>query len=348
MIITRKEINRYNSIIGNIKKDNVLVDIHVHPFDLFTENMNYICRTKGIYSNCEEQYSPPFITAMDVNTSKQKQVMLKVFTSSELGNGKVFKSIDFTGSDVLKDYMKLCNLDRSVLLPVAIDDESNRKQMKMLNEMFGSNPMYYLGYSIPPEIPFDLIYKHLFKIMENQTITILKIHPGINKLDLSSREGLNHINAILSSSGKLKIPCIIHGGKTQNSDGSINDFSSIDHLSNIDWSITSEKVIIAHCGAFLSDLYQFDNSILPSLKKLLNRYSNLMVDTSGLDTDILDSLFRNIDSSRIIFGSDALYFSQWKTITKILYTLENLQMSIGDIFLEISSDNPLKKILKEK
>ena len=120
------------------------------------------------------------------------------------------------------------------------------------------------------------------------------------------------------------------------------------NLEKVDWSISTETVVIAHAGTYGHEPEEVENNILPRINKMLNRYDNLMVDISGIGSNILIQILKNVDYNRILFGSDALYNVQWLSIVVLLYTLEKVYKKVEEHFLQIVSLNPLKYILKKE
>ena len=80
---------------------------------------------------------------------------------------------------------------------------------------------------------------------------------------------------------------------------------------------------------------------------MLQSHDNLMIDVSGLDFHVLVVVLRNIDADRIIFGSDALYYSQWSVVVKLLGALKEVFSDVEENFLKIMSINPSQAIFKE-
>jgi predicted TIM-barrel fold metal-dependent hydrolase len=61
--------------------------------------------------------------------------------------------------------------------------------------------------------------------------------------------------------------------------------------------------------------------LIPLIEKLFEEHPNLLADTSALDLPALKLLLSKVDSSRLIFGSDALYFPVWKAWVTFLQAL---------------------------
>ena len=130
-----------------------------------------------------------------------------------------------------------------------------------------------------------------------------------------------------------------------------NNASEYGHLrnyKNIDWGITSGPIVIAHAGAYSCSLHEVEESILPMLNTLLSKYHNLMIDCSGLNVDVLSACLKAIDHNRILFGSDALYHTQWEQLTKLFYTLHSFNCDIEKELVKIVSTNPSQYIFNKQ
>ena len=140
---------------------------------------------------------------------------------------------------------------------------------------------------------------------------------NVTGIDLYTFKGKERIECILSACGKFNLPLIVHGGRSpilKNAKSS--SYASINNLKNIDWSISKAPVILAHAGAFGCSINEVEDEIFPILKILFSSHSNLVIDISAIDIDILAFLIKRIGESRMLFGSDALYIPQWENIVK--------------------------------
>ena len=141
---------------------------------------------------------------------------------------------------------------------------------------------------------------------------------------------------------------VVHGGRsTILKNPETAAYGSIDNLESINWGISSETVIIAHAGAYAYNLKEAEQEVFPRLKKMLSRHDNLMVDISALDIESLIFVLNNIDVEKILFGSDALYESQWASIVKLWCALLKTMPNINEAFIQIAGRNPLRCINKD-
>jgi len=72
-----------------------------------------------------------------------------------------------------------------------------------------------------------------------------------------------------------------------------------------------------------------------------------MVDISATEFEALCLILDNVDHERIVFGSDALYELQWKTVVKLMHGFKLMHKNYKEKFIQITSKNPLKLFRKE-
>ena len=85
---------------------------------------------------------------------------------------------------------------------------------------------------------------------------------------------------------------------------------------------------------------------IDNLWHLLLLHNNLMIDISALEIDALIAVLKNIDCDRILFGSDALYESQWSSIVKLLHALSKTTSHFEETFVQIACINPSRYIFR--
>jgi predicted TIM-barrel fold metal-dependent hydrolase len=234
-----------------------------------------------------------------------------------------------------------------LLLPVAPSSGGIKSQMRAMAKMFGNDRRFLMGCSIPNSIGSKEISKFVTQMVNQFDIKAIKLHPNITGIDLRSRIGKERVENILCACGESGLPLIIHGGRSPIVRNPVAaSYSSIDNLESINWGKTGETVVIAHAGSYSCDLHETEQEVLPRLKKMLSLYANLMVDVSALEIDALLAVLKNIPIDRILFGSDALYESQWSSMVKVLYALSETTSHIEEQFIQIASINPSKYIFK--
>jgi predicted TIM-barrel fold metal-dependent hydrolase len=153
--------------------------------------------------------------------------------------------------------------------------------------------------------------------------------------------GTDLIEAMLATAGSLEIPVVTHGGRTLALEPvAYREYGTLTHLVNVNWSVSSSPVIIAHCGlCCLSEEEAI--TTLDVLNRLFERYPNLMADISNLEPQILRLVMENVDHNRLIFGSDALYIPIWKSWVRFLHSLRLISQNPDDDLIRIASLNPI-------
>ena len=350
-MLERNQVERYLEIIQKLKKSYTLIDMHVHPFDVMFNDFNYINNSQcdGIYSANANNYVSPDIGQLKISQlsdtgtqslNSELRAKMAMLTSRRL--------YAHTGPKLFRDHMRLSGIDKTLLLPVVSADESDNEQIKMLAHMFGDDERFALGYCIPNCIDNDEIGNVVKVASQDYNIKAIKIHPNITGIDIFSSSGKERIEFMLKASRDTKLPVIIHGGRSSGlRNPEATEYSTLTNLQHIDWSITNQAVVVAHAGTYGYDLSQITEEILPLMSKLLSQYSNLFVDISGLTFEEISAILRNIDTDRILFGSDALYNSQWGALVKLFYALQKSISDYEEVFLKIVSHNPSRLIMQD-
>ena len=343
-------IKRYLQLVKDIKKEYKLIYIHVHPLEIIFNTLKYVpnSQNNNIYSIHNSKYIPPKIGPFKIEQYNKVNRVDNDGIMNKFALMKINKSYSHIGLKVISDHMKLSGIDSVMLLPVAQSNESANDQMDIITKIYGTNGKFVYAYSIPNSIINENILDVVKESVRRFNIKALKLHPNITGINLSSKTGIQRVEAILSVSNEMQLPLIIHGGRSpviKNKDTS--EYSIIKNLIKVDWGISKETVVIAHAGAFGCEVEEYENDVFPILKKMLSHFSNIMVDISGLDINILLKVLKHINADRIIFGSDALYNMQWIYTVMLLYALDELYDSVEEKFIQIVSLNPRKYVLKE-
>jgi len=216
--------------------------------------------------------------------------------------------------------MDLCGIDKGLLLPVAPSAGNADSLMSRVKSYYGESERFLMGYSIPNTVPDADIEQDIAKAVETYDAKAVKIHPNISGIDLQSSAGKERVERIFSASGALGLPLVIHGGRSPLlQDMRCREYAVIDNLMGLDFSMTRAPVIIAHGATFGCSDEECDERVIPLLKELLERNSNLFVNTAGVSLRALELMFSKMDSKRIVFGSDALFLTPWEGLAKLLY-----------------------------
>lgn len=344
-----KEIKKYLDIINDLRRKIFIYDMHTHPFEVLSNDMDYIrCKNDlEIYSKKGKKFIPPKILKCIPECKNNNTLALDTELLRYISRMLMKKQYCHTGPGVFKAHMDLCGIDKSLLLPVAPSMDDMEDQMRCMARMFGSDNRFALGTSVPNTTSNDDIDSFLNQMITRYHIKAVKLHPNITEIDVGSNSGRTRVESILWACEKYDIPLIVHGGgswQLKNQKASV--CASINNLKCINWSRYCTKVVIAHAGFHSSSLHQIETDILPALVKMLKSNDNVFVDVSDLKVDELILVFRNIETSKIVFGSDALYNHQWSAIVKTMHALLEAECPIEESFCQIASINPSKHIFK--
>ncbi len=348
-MIDETQAKKYISIIKELKADFVFYDSHTHPFDVIFDQVDYRTdKTRtGLFNRKGSGFISPKLVKLaleqkgcEINADAVDQRM-----QSKISEMLVRRLYSHTGPYVFKKHMGLCGIDKSLLLPVAPASGSVENQMVSMARIYGSDKRFEVGTSIPNSIKNADICPFINEAIIKHGIKAVKIHPNITEIKIGSSSGKQRLDALLSACGKFGIPIIIHGGKSKilkNSEAS--EYGTIDNLKHVNWGLCKSTVVIAHAGAYSCTYNEMEREIMPDLKKMLRSHDNLMVDIAALNINVLKKVFRDIESDRILFGSDALYEQQWASVVKIWHALTQTFSTAEDKFIQMASINPSKFI----
>jgi len=229
------------------------------------------------------------------------------------------------GPSVFLDQMKLCGIDTVLLHPVVSPEAVGDGHMRKLAAMYGTCERLPLSYCIPNDIKDEDIKATLTRMVAEYGIKAVKLHPNRTGFSLASREGTARVECILDACECLKLPLLVHGGRSAMlEETGTAENAMIEKWECVDWGITRQPVIIAHSGAYDCPLQDFEPNVLPSLQRLLARHPHIMADISGLGFDYMQAVFRQVDGDRLLFGSDALYASIWKQVVVVMHAFSVL------------------------
>jgi predicted TIM-barrel fold metal-dependent hydrolase len=350
MVLEDQLVKRYMEQIRELKKSNRFYDCHVHPFDVILNHADHPLNQvkEGIYSVDYNEYKPPVLTAISVSSGVvegeiQDSDMLEKLMIMQ--SKKLYKHI---GPGVLLANMNLSEIDTVLLLPVAPREGDLIIQMHKMVELFGNHNRFKICGSVPNQIDNHDINEYIKMMVKKYNMKAVKLHPIISGIDLSTRFGKKRVENILTACAESALPLIVHGGRSflfRNKP--VAFYSLIEHLENINWGISNQNVVIAHAAAYDCELSDIENIIIPKLSKMLNHNNKLLVDISALGFNALTMIINNIDSDRIIFGSDALYYPQWISMIKLYHVLTKNTSHIEENFLKIMSFNPARTVFKD-
>ncbi len=346
--MNKQKVYKYLKIIKELKGQYKFFDVHVHPYEIIFNLYNYSPDhlDKGLYSLGDTPFHPPEMMELELEQTSQHPIQNQNLRP-EFHLLTLRKIYSHTGPKLFKQHMELSGIDKVLLLPVAPSLEDIDKPLEAMVAMFNGEERFSLALSLPNTTEVHQIDKFVEEKVKEYKIQALKLHPNITGVDLGSRKGKERVEAILEACRKFKLPLIIHGGRSPIlKNPHAKEFGIIKNYTDVNWSLSNEVVVMAHAGGYGCDLTEMEQEVLPTLKKLLSMYSNLMIDISGLEVDSLAIILKNIDLGRILFGSDALYTTQWTVLVKLTHAIERERMDLEETLVTIISVNPSKYIFK--
>ncbi len=346
--MTREETVYYLKIIKEISNSITLIDIHTHPFDIVFNNFIYSKNpdVDGIYSINNSVYAAPKISFYPPKRySEEKSRQFNKDLNMKLSLLTLRQTYGHIGPGVFNDQMKLSGISKIVLLPVLNAHETDNSQMDLMTSIFGNDDRFLFGYCIPNSVQNEKIVKVVQDAIYKYNIKVLKLHPNITGIDLTSSKGIDRVEIILEASRQARLPVVVHGGRSSIvKKAEATSYSTLNNLQHVDWSISGEAIVIAHAGMFELDTSEIREGI-PLLMKLLSKHDNLFVDVSGMGVDEILFIVKHVDLNRIVFGSDALYYKQWVALLNLLYVLQRSTLDWEAHFVKITSTNPTRYIL---
>ena len=318
-------------------------DFHVHPYDVLAGDTAYQAnnQVEGVYSRGAFTYKAPSIEnkirEMDEGAAPPK--LLDSERALLLGSRFLYSH---TGPKVLTDQMDLVGLTNALLLPVARAPGVVNEMVDAAKNMFLNDDRFLLGCPVPVGMKRDEIASFFRSARDKWGIRAIKVHPNLADMDPLSTTGKELIEATLEIAGELKLPVVVHGGRTPGlKQKEQREFGLLARLKELDWSISSTAVIIAHAGCYTLDENEARDA-LSILEKMLEKHSNLYADTSNLETAVLGLVMETVDRKRLIFGSDAFYDPIWKAWVNFLQVLCKISPDSESDLVQIASDNPAR------
>lgn len=348
-----EECSRYLSLLRALRSSCRFYDTHVHPYEVLFDRFSYDGEpvVPGVLTVPGKSYTVPSageIKYSETADVKDEPLSRQLLDISVMLLKKVYGSV---GEQVFADQMSLSAMDQILLLPVAaesVDPAEFDSRMRWVKECYANEDMYWISGCIPAAVRGDEIREYAAKQQVQYGIKAMKCHPVVSGIDLGSSERKQWLEMMLIACDELKLPLLVHGGRNNPYwGGSRGNFGSLEHLKEINLSLSRQPVVIAHAGLHRCTLQEISEQELPVLEKMLESHDNLYVDISGLGFEPLKLVLKSVDVERILFGSDALYVPQWEAVTMTLHALKELGMKPEECFVKMASINPSNIIFKE-
>lgn len=350
MVIDVKSAERYLAIIQEIGASVCLTDSHVHPFDVLFDLGKYQVDSScnGLYADGRGLYTPPQIGPVSLGSPDPPPADAPIDMVKRMMMLSMRHLYAHTGPHCWNAHADMAGIGRFAMLPVSQPGNTSEARMAEMVQMFGDDPRFLLGYCLPNVLLPDQVEADVCRAVENYGIRVLKVHPTLSGHILTETEGRDRLNALLHASRSARLPVVLHGGPSLNmGDLMASVQGELENLAQLELGATDQPVVIAHAGAFGLDAEETRLRILPKLQGLLSRHDHLLVDTSALPAETLGQVLEEVDASRIVFGSDALYEPPWKAAVKLYWILEQKFSRPEQLFAQIAGENPEKLFGKE-
>lgn len=348
-----EEAVAYLSIVQALRSSCSFYDSHVHPYEVIFDRFSY--QDEGPFEDLRclagRGYAAPVPSGFKFQENAEVDVDARSQRFKDIWVMLLRKVYGSVGDRVFGDHMDLSGMDKVLMLPVPLescDAQSFDARMCWVSRLYGNAQRFRIAGSVPAVVADHAIGAYCEAQVKRYGIRAMKCHPVISGIDLGSSGRKQWLEALLSACRGLQLPLVLHGGRNSPYwEGNRGDFGSLEHLKEVDLSLSGAPVVLAHAGCHRCTLQQVEQEELPLLNRLLERHANLYVDISGLAYQQLKLVLKSVDHDRILFGSDALYVQQWEAVTMTMHALKELGHNVEDAFVKIASINPEKTIFVE-
>lgn len=349
----QEETAMYLSVLHALRPFHTFHDTHVHPYEVLFDKFTYASEFSrpGILSIAGNTYTTPSVQSLrfqeisevDADPKSQLQEISTMLLRRVYGN---------VGEQVFVDQMTLSGIDRMLLLPVAAESctpEAFFSRMRWVQQLYGNQEKFLVAGSISGSLPTGQVRSYVETLSREYNIRAMKCHPVVSGIDLRSGTMKEWLEELLAACQEQQMPLIIHGGRNNPYwGGDRANFAALEHLKDINISISKAPVILAHAGLHRCRAADVEREGLKILHAMLEAHTNLDVDISGLSLETLKLVLRSVPGERVLFGSDALYSPQWEAVTLTMHALNELRMPLEEKFVQFASTNPAKTLFKEK
>lgn len=343
----------YLAVMHRLRPAYPLYDMHVHPYEVLFDRFTYQDFSRpGVLSLTGKAYATPSVKQFqfpeigEFNGDPRSQ---RLHDISVMLLKKVYGNV---GEQVFMDQMTLSGIDSVLLLPIAPESGTPAtfgERMRWVKRFYRNEEKFWIAGSVPGALEAPEIPHYVGSLKRDFGIRAIKCHPVVSGIDLSTGTRKKWLERLLAACHESRLPLIIHSGRNNPYwGGSRGNFGALEHLKNIDMSISGKPVILAHAGFHRCKLQEIEREGLPMLDRMLQKHPNLYVDISGLTFEPLKLVLQSVHRERILFGSDALYSSQYEAVTMTMHALKELGMALEENFIKFASINPRKTIFKDQ
>lgn len=335
-------INKYLDSLQDACNESPVIDIHVHATEVLKDKVRYK-NTQGELISARSSADYRALSMSSIRLADGATVASNGL-KNRISEMAFTRTYQHTGAKVLRDQMRLARVDKAALLPVAPASGTVEKQMEIISSCCSHDPGLLAGYSISSETALQEIEQELATAIQKYAVRIVKIHPNVSSIDVSSDAGRARTEAILRACDRHSLPVLVHGGCSPIlGDVPASRYSTSERLSRIDWSETRFPVVIAHFGIYGCAAYATPQAEASGAQfiELLESYPNLYTDTSGVAYTHIHSMLGQIAPSKVLFGSDAMYVPMYRQVALVMHAL-NQYGSDATVLRQVFSENALR------
>jgi len=342
----KDKITTYFDIIREIKTYWKLYDIHMHPVEVVFGRMSYkeSMDNKGLFSLSKRKYVAPSLDILEKHKSSNEMTAC-IKRRPKILPMLLQNTYAHTGPKVFRKYFEINCIDKGLMLPVAPVEGPIKQQMDLCHRIFKDDERFCMAGSVPNTVLNQDVESFLKNELKRYKIIAVKVHPNITGINLGTTEGKERLECIIEAGSHLKIPVIIHAGRSPFLNNRA-EFGSFANFQDINFN-AEVPVVLAHGGGYESSGAEVHRDIMPLLTKLLTNFSNLLIDISALNHEVIKLFLSKIETERILFGSDSLYQNQSIMLMNLLYALELSGLKFDDSLINIVSKNAAGRIFNE-
>jgi predicted TIM-barrel fold metal-dependent hydrolase len=351
VILDRARVESYLALAQRVGRQRTLYDVHVSPYEVIFHELDHGPNPDhpGVYSLEGARYRPPRPGPLRIHDAQASdKLSSRAEVPRELSMMMMRKQYAHMGPRVVADGMALSGIGESLLIPVWRPGADPDEQARSMLEIYGDDPRFAFAYC--PALPADeaAIVAEIRAVTAAHPLRAIKINANIQGIDLSSSQGREAMERLMAACRSTALPMIVHGGISRLlPDPAGRAFASLDKLAALDWQAAGVPVVISHAGLFGCSSSEVE-ALLPVLTRMLDRHERLLVDVSGLSVPTLDAVLGALPPSRMVFGSDALYFPQWSAVVKLLHAMDRRGMPVEETFATVAGDTPARHIFHQE
>lgn len=328
-------------------------DTHIHPEEVLGGNKKYVC------DSCHHTHVPSLLERLDFAPFSLRILRALFFYAPKYIISEIRKKYDHD-TDIGKELEK-AGIERGVIVPVAPINNCRDFLSRHTSDCF-----IPLGSLDIKNIVKENIQTELQFLVDTHHIKGVKLHPNIQEFypcpyrndDELQEKLLVYYKAI----NELGLYVLIHGGisythpdtnqeqfQETNFGSWQNFFDKSDDKEKSFFSLIQTPIVVAHLGHY--NLTSVDFS---SYKKILETYTHLYFDTAGVGSHVIKEYLEKtgeLGLSRLVFGSDALYFDIQASIDRVIFSLEekvkeiSLEKKVALVFGETFREKVLGEVL---